>query len=385
MRLCFADWSLFSLTVVLCTITWAGRANAKEAQIADDLQQPGCDECYSDCETSSACTSCRCERCCCCDPFMPMMIGAASPAPLRIAQTAPEGDFAFLHRGMERIADNNSPLPQDRVAFSYNLLGNAPKVAGDNPSTIDISQFDLLMEKTLLCGAMSVGVNVPFSHTVSSHQVWIADTSVDEDTELGNVSMTLKGLLWNRPCLKISGGVLIETPTSDDLNLDVGFRNTLKQNTWYFSPFLAALATPTDRLFYHGFISYRDSTGPNDQVAEGTFIGTLRDPDLLMVDGGFGYWLYENQCCHGITAVVPTVELHYITTTTDMDGWSGDLAGRVDYLYLTAGVTTRIGQRNTLALGCAAPLREGDNPVLGRSDRLYDWQLVVQWNYFCWR
>ena len=53
-------------------------------------------------------------------------------------------------------------------------------------------------------------------------------------------------------------------------------------------PFLAALATPNNCLFYQGFISYRDPTGPEDVVRDGEFQYTVRDPDLLMVDGGRG-------------------------------------------------------------------------------------------------
>jgi hypothetical protein len=394
MRLCFIQRPVFSLAVVLYAVTFAGAAGDEETWVSDRLQQPGCNECENsvfsvDCTTCGCDRCCCCDTCCCCDPFVPMMIGAASPVAPRITSSF-AGDYTFRHRSMERIADNNSPLPQNRIALSYNLLHNTPKVVGVHPSTIDISQYDLLMEKTLFCESMSVGLNVPFSHNVSTYQDWVTRLPASEDTELGNVSLTLKGLLISRPCLKISGGVLIETPTSDDLTVDVLFdqvevRETIKQNEWYFSPFLAALATPTDRLFCHGFVSYRDPTGPDDVLLNGEFSPPLRDPDLLMVDGGVGYWLYKSQCCRGLTGLVPTVELHYITTTTDMDGWSGALNRRADYLYLTAGVTTRLGRRNTVALACAVPLREGDNPVLGKSDRLYDWQLALQWNYFYFR
>lgn len=385
MTFSFSRRALCWLAVLLTVAVWTGRAGADETWISDGLLQPAsyergiCDPCEP-CGDYSRCIS---DTRCCCDTFVPMMIGAASPAPPRMANRI-GGGYAYAHRDMGRIADNNSPLPQDRIAFSYNLLAGAPKTAGVSPTTMDISRFDLLMEKTLLDGAVSVGVNAPFSHTYSSYQVSAAGYPIAEGTELGNVSLTLKGLLWSRPRLKISGGVLVETPTSDDLTFDMlAYKEILKQNRWYLSPFLAALATPTDRLFCQGFISYRDTTGPEDVVMAGARMDPLRDPDLLMVDGGLGYWLYRSPCCHGLTGVVPTLELHYLTTTTDTDGASGVVDRRNDYLYLTGGATARFGRRSTVALGCAVPLRDNSNPYLGTSDRLYDWQLAVQLNYFC--
>src|SRR5581483_8275758 len=92
-----------------------------------------------------------------------------------------------------------------------------------------------------------------------------------EDTYFGNMTVVLKGLLYHDTCnhYLISGGSSVTIPTAPDTHLTVidytgtsGGNNsgttasgqirrdiTIGNETWSVSPFLAALYTPSDRLF----------------------------------------------------------------------------------------------------------------------------------------
>ncbi len=263
------------------------------------------------------------------------------------------------------------------------MYHRAPVSGNLAPPNATLDEFELLLEKTLFAETVSVELIVPFAATVSSTQDWAAAPgSVDQTGEFGNLALNLKFLLWKRANVAFSGGLLVEAPTSDDLTVVTpALTQTLHTDAWYLTPYLATLITPTERLYFQAFFSYRVPTRDNDLTTDGAFDGTLRDQELLMLDGGLGYWLYRNADACWLTGLVPTVELHYTTTTTDGEGTSGILNPRADYLNLTAGATAMLGERSTLALACVLPLRTGNNPLIGNTDRLFDWQLAAQFNW----
>jgi len=305
-----------------------------------------------------------------------MMIGADSPNVPRMA------GLTFLHQSMVRVADNHSPLPTDRVGLSYHMYYNAPASGDLTPRDTTLNEFELLLEKQLFKGTMSAELIVPFADTISSTQNWDPlSTTVAQGGEFGNLALNLKFLLWQREHVAISGGLLTEAPTSDDLVVVIpAMTETLHTDTWYLTPYLATVITPTDRLYFQAFASYRATTRSNDLVINGVTADQLRDQDLLMADGGVGYWLYRDANARWLTGLVPTVELHYMTTTTDGEGASGLLNARADYLNLTAGATALVRDHSTLGVACVVPLRTGANPLVGNTDRLFDWQLAVQFN-----
>src|SRR5439155_23720858 len=92
-----------------------------------------------------------------------------------------------------KVADNNSPVPQDRLSIRYNFFHDALKVVGDSgqqvfdPSlgvsqfsaprfrgiartkTYDVHDFTFSGEKTFWDRAVSVEMRIPFSSTLSHH------------------------------------------------------------------------------------------------------------------------------------------------------------------------------------------------------------------------
>jgi hypothetical protein len=335
------------------------------------------------------------------------------------------------------IADNNSPIPQDRVYYRYNYFNHAeqlstltnvtvpsPELAIGGTSRLsavrsfDVNQQTFGAEKTFLDGLFSAEVRVPFSTTLSSNldyrvasangigptfvpggqQIFTdpvgnlfffpggvpaggpgagnipynqilttptpQNTRGSEDTEFGNMSVILKGLLFRSDWLSFSGGVGVGIPTAQDTRVrvtdyvgGVGLPFADEQrvrtfnvanDTWGLAPFLAFLATPSDRLYVQGFvevevplnkstIGYTETlpiianpsipTGFNT-AAQLNQLGIpssanillppfaykdhIRDQTLLDVDLGAGYWVYRDSSCGAfLTGLAPTVEVHY--------------------------------------------------------------------------
>jgi hypothetical protein len=375
------------------------------------------------------------------------------------------------------ISDNNSPIPRDRVGFRYNHFDDSQSVTGFGPAvtgangvgtafaqtrTYDLDRFTFNYEKTFLDRMMSVELRIPFSTTLSpdlnlsagditgsvpgSNAFTVNSTPQNTlgqyGTQFENVSLILKGLAYRSQSLALSGGVGLTAPTGADTRVQVTdysgpstmgvatvqrVRNFLIDNeTWSLSPFVAAVATPTDRCFFQGFlqfdfalnsstINYTDTItrGSVPVFAPGVIPGQIlalptpfsvrsgiTEQPLMHLDFGTGYWLVRDPSARCFTGIAPTLELHYTTTlknasvvTLPQDGLTqinpqnptrliaeapplvGNLRNRVDILDMTVGTTFEIASRAFLATGFAFPLRGGD-------DRTFNWEYHVQLNYY---
>jgi hypothetical protein len=376
------------------------------------------------------------------------------------------------------LADNNSPVPQDRLSFRYNYFDRALSVTGAAPppfnmpgsvpigstqtKTYNVNLFTFAVEKTFFDGLVSTELRVPFASTVANtldlstgqiqglipsstslpfgvtpsalHVAYDTNQSLGhEATELQNLSMIFKALLYQNQWLSFSGGLGVEVPTASNTHVNVvdfvgvgtadvfaarlrQFR--IKNEIWGLSPFLAALAAPNDRFFTQGFmsldmpvneghVSFAESvpvnvfqTSPNFGLAPPgiptPFSGAdkISEQTLLNLDVGTGYWLVRDPCAQWITGIAPAVELHYTTTLNNADIRTfpidnvvfpngaiqpnpriGNSRNRIDILDVTVGTTVQVGQRATVAGGFSFPLLSGDN-------RTFDWEFQLQLNYY---
>jgi hypothetical protein len=385
-----------------------------------------------------------------------------------------------------KVADNNSPLPEDRVSFRYNYFNSAVSVTGDSGQTVfdpslgltrlsqprfrgltttkffDVRDFTFSGEKTFLGGLASVEVRVPFTHGLSSNlnldvaRVVTIGTDIDNDsnlaiiqtqptpqntlgntdTEFGDMSVILKGLVFQSPQLAVSLGLAMGIPTARDATVNVvdflgdAFDNDVEiqrlrqfrihNDTWSLSPFLAVLLTPDrhQRFYAQGFlqfdfplntsqVDYSEIALQNSEPAEivlGSLVtnASLREQMLMLADLSMGYWVLQRPEAQWITGIAPTVELHYTTTLNDAqivnlplatrsanllavgpggvpipepNPTVGNLKNRVDILDITFGATFVISNRATMAMGWAFPLRGGD-------DKVFNWEYLLQLNYY---
>jgi len=328
-----------------------------------------------------------------------------------------------------KIAENNSPLPQDRISFRYNLFANAETLTGLSDITMpapnlgvgrtlrpsvnvhfDVNQYTFSGEKTFFDGLVSAEVRVPFQTTLSSNINYLTgiatgmgpaldaagkpifqnqatggffqggpfpavnainvtptpqNTRGSDDTEFGNMSVILKGLLYRSDVFAFSGGVGFGIPTANDTHVtvtdylgSVDFNNVglqrirdfnIKNQTWGVSPFLAMLFTPNDRFFAQGFlqievpvnkseIDYTETIpiNANPGLLVGQFLTDpsrppdvrntpfsvtdhIRDQTLMHLDFGTGYWVFRDSHQDWLTGLAPTLELHYTHSLNSAD------------------------------------------------------------------
>jgi hypothetical protein len=280
--------------------------------------------------------------------------------------------------GRTKVSEDSSPLPRDRFIFNYDYFHNVPLRAGGQ----DVNRFTFGVEKTCLDGMASVEVRLPFASTLDSDIVVGGEST---HTELGNLHLMIKGLLWRNESLAIASGLGISLPTADDTRVITGGSEIvhIRNRTVGLEPYFAALWTPNERLFSQLWVSVPFDTVGNKVDVNPTFfaptrIGTLHDQTRLVLDGQIGYWLMRSEDPDArLRGVAPFAELHYTTTTSDADVVSGgglsvgDLAGRTDELNLTLGVVMQIGDNATVSVGGVIPLSNGDN-------RLFDYQIGVR-------
>lgn len=206
--------------------------------------------------------------------MMGNLLGAGRSVMFPVARTQGNG-FVFANGTTNimnaKVADDNSPIPQDRVGFRYNYFNQALSVTGisgqprpdpDFGGTVEIpftKKFDVHMytfdlEKTFFDNLVSVQLRVPFATTVSSNlnlnygtinaanpiigAVDLAGNPIagqqalnvsrtpdqtlgSDGTEFGNVQLIFKGLLYNTPGFAFSGGLSVAIPTAPATNVTV--------------------------------------------------------------------------------------------------------------------------------------------------------------------
>ncbi|NLX98328.1 MAG: hypothetical protein GXY83_19390 [Rhodopirellula sp.] len=309
-----------------------------------------------------------------------------------------------------KISENMTPIPTDRVFFSYNHFHNALIV--DDPATdlrrdINFDRYTFGFESTALFGGWaSLEVRIPFGDGLDSDQ--IGDPRGETvfsptGTELGNVVLVAKSYIHRSCCGALTGGVAFVIPTADDarqLRYDdaTGISTVMRQvenDSFHIQPFLGALWTPSNCFFAQAYISADFDMNGYDVWQRDTaftnlrFLGNYDDQDLLHFDLKLGYWMYKNNACTGlISGIAPTVELHYTTATQDADMVSDGLEpvvfsplNRYDNLNITGGVHVALRNQSTFTFYGAFPLEDDEDEFTGLNSN-FDAEVGVQYNCY---
>ena len=168
------------------------------------------------------------------------------------------------------VADNNSPLPEDRVSFRYNFFSNSQSVTGIGPNSFlvapgtgnsppvffqetQVKQYDTSMytfsaEKTFFDGLMSLEIRAPVITSLSNNNTLSVgnfagftggtdnmgnatfntvttpeNTLGHSDTYFGDITLIWKTLLYSNKTagLFVSGGLSLGIPSAPDTNVTV--------------------------------------------------------------------------------------------------------------------------------------------------------------------
>jgi hypothetical protein len=270
----------------------------------------------------------------------------------------------LVARGGFKVAENESPRPQDRIFFNYNFFNNVtvyetgfdPLTGNSRPRGQDLERgpvnFNLHretfgFEKTFLGGDASIGLRVPIQQKDG-----LGGVALDGFGDLTLVSKF--ALINNRETGDVlSGGLALTVPTGRSIIL----ANDERLDAVLFQPWVGFLVN-SDRLYVQGFSS---------------LIASSSDLDItfLTADVGVGYKLWTGGADNFLTSFTPTVELHANIPLEDGQVSQGGVIVFPDQFITTVGAHLGIGQRATATVGMAIPL-SGPKP--------FDFELLVQFN-----
>lgn len=308
-----------------------------------------------------------------------------------------------------KIAENNSPLPRDRVYFMHHHFHNA--ISGSDFSWINgeysqrlvdysVNRSTLGFEKTFLDGVLSADIRIPFQDSIefSAGMLDLQDlppafTSRTESGALGDISLALKALLFTTSRSAISAGLMLTAPTAPDvIGEQFLMQYRLENEAVHLAPFIGALYQPGSDWFFQSFVQVDVDPNGNpllitpfdeEDVLEA---GVLQDQTLLYVDLSAGRWLVRRPRQYLLTGVAALAELHYTTTLQHADEVDysqmfdylvvGNLDNRVDVMNLTAGLHFELRNGMNLRAAMVTPLRESED------NRCFDSELNVQANWY---
>jgi hypothetical protein len=305
--------------------------------------------------------------------------GRPRNGPNTLGRSAPPRGGAAVR--MVKIAENFTPAPRNRLFASYHFFNDV-----FDGEIGDVNRYTIGFEWMYSDENRSVEFRLPFAHTLDSRQV--DDPSVRKNTELGNLTITLKSVLEESDHWLLSGGAGLTFPTADDNQFvrPSDLREILRvdNEAVHFLPFLAVIVTPNENLFIQS--SAQLDIDLNGNHAQGDLmamtlrpLGVHQDSTLLFLDLNLGYWLYDDPNGECLTGFAPIIELHYTTTLNEADliqrdGFLvGDLSNRFDILNLTLGTHFSFRNGRSIRPGFVIPLRSGD-------DKQFDFEFFLQGN-----
>jgi hypothetical protein len=286
-----------------------------------------------------------------------------------------------------KISENNSPIPRDRVFFSFNDFNNAAAVIQQNQlSALDVQRYTPGFEKTFWGGQGSIEFRSPIAYA-QNPQVFVNGNGTPKQTQFGNISLALKFLLWREDNFALAAGTGLNLPTAPDVQIFQFNQQalTLKNQSVHLLPYVGMYWAPTDRAYVQSFLQIDlDANGNAVNVVNGGTAGRLNEQTFLYADVALGYWLYRDPDARLVTGIIPILEFHYNTTLQNADtvvaqsGTSqftlGNSFNRLDITNVTAGTTFRLGPLSFLTFAGVFPLR------IQQSDRQFDSEVIAQFN-----
>jgi hypothetical protein len=254
-----------------------------------------------------------------------------------------------------KMADNQSPRPQDRVFVAFNFFDDLSQPAASGLHRVKIYREFFGFEKTFFDGNASVGLRLPLN-TISAQG--FSPGQGGTSTALGDLTVFFKGIFWQDRTTGslLSGGLAVTTPNGPSGFAGASFAKSIPEAS--LQPFLSYIANFGD-WFVQGFTGSNIPTDP-------------RVATMYYNDVGAGYFLYRSANPNAmISAIVPTLEVHVNTPLSHRS--TATFIGAPDVVDLTFGTSLGLGRSAVLSAGVV-------NPVTG--PRPYELEAIVLLNVF---
>ena len=279
----------------------------------------------------------------------------------------PQGAIQSI-RGI-KISENQSPLPQDRVFFSFNYFNNIGSIYNkrDNNGVNQLTayQYTLGFEKTFLQGDASFGFRAPINVlTVDSNQIRNNGTF----NSVGSLNFFVKKILadttWSDGRrFVLTGGLNLTMPTGP--RSFAGAPNVYGLRSTFIQPFVGYYYA--DKKFYfQGFTAIETPVGTGD-----------KDVTFFYEDLNVGYYLLDRRTDESkfLRAIIPAFETH-INIPLNHSGYkpyTEDPVSTPPVVNFTYTVNFLFNSRSLLTFGYVSPVT---------GPRMFSGEAVVQFNYF---
>jgi len=277
--------------------------------------------------------------------------------------------------GRTKIAESTSPLPHDRLLFSYSGFDNVPL----HPRGVNVHRFTPGFEKTFLDGMMSFEMKVPMAVTLDTST--ILGAAAETQGELGNMLLTPKFLLLQESTWAMSAGMTISLPTASDVDVVLADGRPLiriDNESVSLGPFIGILSVPNEQLFLQAFLQYEfDTNGsPVSLNSFGTGLqsaGRLKGTTFQYLDIGVGYWVRPS--------VALTGEVHWNRSLENPDVVTapnfavGGQSTTIEIINAVIGAHIDLTYDTTVTIGYAMPIGGGQ-------DQQFDGELRVMFSRF---
>ena len=296
-------------------------------------------------------------------PGLPQPIpppGFPRPPSPRLAST-----LAPSVRGF-KIAENQSPRPQDRVFFSFNFFNDVNAAINKRfeapVNHLRAYRYVFGFEKTFDEGRGSFGLRLPLDtltadSTISGNFAKSGGTS----TSLGDLGIFTKYVLKYNPATGslISAGLLVTPPTGPDTFAGAKYIQSVHSTS--IQPFLGYIFRRGE-FYLQGFTAVDTPS-------------SIRDVTMIYNDVGIGYFVYHDYDPRSfLTAVAPTFEFHVNTPLTHRDVFnSRDPGASPDVVNLTYGLNFEFRKSMLLTVGVVTPVT-GPRP--------FDYEVVALLNFW---
>lgn len=248
-----------------------------------------------------------------------------------------------------KIADNQSPMPQDRLYFTFNYFNNLNAALNRRfESPVDelrAYRYIFGLEKTFDQGNGSVGIQLPLDtltgeSTITGHYVKPGGSS----TALNDLTVFTKYIVKKNPRTGSLISVGLAVTPRDGADTFAGANYLVAVNDTTVQPFLGYIWR-RGRFYLHGFTAIDVPT-------------SIRDVTMVYNDLGIGYFAYTNPDPRGfLRALVPTFEVHVNDPLTHRDFDNQlDLTATPDVVNLTYGINAMIGPNSIFTFGVVTPV-----------------------------
>jgi hypothetical protein len=290
---------------------------------------------------------------------IPQMLGDMGPSLLAPRAVSAPGNPVRVPwvRGY-KMADNQSPRPQDRVFVAFNLYddvgGASARGSGASLGDVRVYREFFGLEKTFFDQRASIGFRLPLNTLAVGSPPSLRSTS----TSLGDLTIFLKSIVLQDPGTGslLSLGLAVTPPTGPAAFAGADFAKSVHATA--IQPFVGYILA-RGNLFFQGFSGINAPTDPSVVT-------------MMYNDVGVGYFLFRNENPEGwLSAIVPAFEVH-VNTPLNHRATSavGGLAGTPDVVDLTMG-SSFVFRRAVFSFGFVEPV-SGPRP--------FDFELVALLN-----